>query len=190
MPHTCVCGVSVDSTGRHGLSCQKSADSLSRHSAVNDLIKRALLLVEDPSKLEPISLLPQNERRPDGKSLTPWKNGRFLACDVTCPDTLAPSHLNTAINGSDIVVCEAADKKRNRYANLAPSFCFVPVAVETLGALGAGAVGLLYERGRRIAESTGERLQSTTKVKCCRTAWQRSQCAGYSRPRVSRLVDD
>jgi len=61
-------------------------------------------------------------------SLTPWKNSHCLAWDFTCPDTLAP--------------------------NLAPSFCFVPVAVETLG---AGAVELLHELGRRITESTGER---------------------------------
>jgi len=32
----------------------------------------------------------------------------------------------------------------------------VPVTVETLGALGAGAVELLHELGRRITESTGE----------------------------------
>jgi len=43
------------------------------------------------------------------------------------------------------------------YNNLAQSFCFVPVAVETLGALGAGAVELLHELGRHNTDSTGER---------------------------------
>jgi len=33
----------------------------------------------------------------------------------------------------------------------------MPVAVETLGALGAGAVALFLVLGRRITESTGER---------------------------------
>jgi len=60
LPHTCVRGVSVDN-----LSCRKSAGRLSRHSTVNDLIKRALLSAEISSKLE---LLPQNEWRPDGMS--------------------------------------------------------------------------------------------------------------------------
>jgi len=177
LPHTCVCGVSVDSTGRHGLSCRKSAGRLSRHSAVNDLIKRALLLAEIPSKLEPTSLLPQNERRPDGMSLTPWKNGRCLAWDFTCPDTLAPSHLNNAVNGPGIVACEAEDKKRAKYANLAPSFCFVPVAVETLGALGAGAMELLHELGRRITESTGERRATEYLLQRLSVAIQRGNAA-------------
>ena len=125
LPHTCVCGVSVDRTGIHGLSCRKSAGRLSRHSAVNDLIKCALLLAETPSKLEPTSLLPHNERRPDGMSLTPWKNGRCLAWDFTCPDTLAPSHLNNATNGHSVVACEAEEKKRVKYASLVQSFWFV-----------------------------------------------------------------
>jgi len=56
---------------------------------------------------------------------------RYLAWDFTCPDTLTPSHLNNAVNGPGIVACKAEDKKRAKYANLAPSFCFVPIAVET-----------------------------------------------------------
>jgi len=84
-------------------------------------------------------------------------NGLCLAWDFTCPDTLAPSHLNNSVNGSGIAACPAEDKKRTKYANLATSFCFVPVAMETLGALGAGAIKLLLALGRRITESTGER---------------------------------
>ena len=70
-PHVCVCSASVDSSGRHGLSCRKSAGRLSRHSAVNDLIKRALSSAEIPSRLEPPSLIRDDGKRPDGLSLTP-----------------------------------------------------------------------------------------------------------------------
>lgn len=65
-PHTCVCGESVDRTGIAGLGCHKSAGRLISQSVVNDLIIRALLLAEIQSKLEPNSLLPQNE--PLGKT--------------------------------------------------------------------------------------------------------------------------
>ena len=75
----------------------------------------------------------------------------------TCPDTLAPSHLNNGINGPSIVACEAEEKKRVKYASLAHSFWFVPVGVETIGALGNGAGELFHELGRRIAAVTGER---------------------------------
>ena len=50
-----------------------------------------------------------------------------LAWDFTGPDTLAASHLNNAINGPGVVACEAEEKKRAKYATVAPSLCFVPV---------------------------------------------------------------
>ena len=55
-PHKCICGVDVDSSGIHGLSCRKSAGRHVRHSALNDLVKRALTSAEVPSRLEPSSL--------------------------------------------------------------------------------------------------------------------------------------
>jgi len=101
LPHTCVyeCQSIV---GMDSVVGSPLADS---HVTVQSMIKRALLLAEIPSKLEPTWMLPQNERRPE-------------------------------------------------YANLA---CFVSVAVDTLGALGAGAVEILHELGRRITASIGER---------------------------------
>jgi len=75
------------------------------------------------------------------------------------------------------VACEAEDKKRTKYANLAPSFCFVPVAVETFGALGAGAMKLLHELRRRITESTGERRATEYLLQRLRVAIQRGNAA-------------
>ena len=40
-PHTCRCSSLVDELGTYGLSCQKSAGRLSRHAAINDILKRA-----------------------------------------------------------------------------------------------------------------------------------------------------
>ena len=75
---TCICGVTVDSSGTHGLSCRKSAGRLMRYSALNDLIKRSLTTAEIPSRLEPTSLSRSDGERPDGLSLMPWKHGRCL----------------------------------------------------------------------------------------------------------------
>ena len=49
--HQCVCGENVDQYG-DGLSCRRSAGRHSRHSAVNDLIKRALTAAEIPARLD------------------------------------------------------------------------------------------------------------------------------------------
>jgi len=157
LPHTCVCGAVVDSTGRHGLSCRKSIGRLSRHSAVNDLLKRALQSAEIPSRLEPRSLVRQDDKRPDGLTLVPWSNGRCLAWDFTCPDTLAPSHLNSAVTGHGVVANESESKKKAKYACLTSTFHFVPVAIETLGAFGEEALNFIHKLGRRISTVTGER---------------------------------
>ena len=62
-----------------------------------------------------------------------------------------PHRHHKAINGPSVVACEAEEKKRVKYASLAQSFWFVPVGVETTGALGDGADDLFHELGRRIA---------------------------------------
>jgi len=157
LPHICVCGAAVDNTGTHGLSCRKSSGRMSRHSAVNDLIKRALQSAEIPSRLEPRSLMRQDDKRPDGMTLVPWSSGRCLAWDFTCPDTLAASHLNSAVTGCGVVATEAESKKKVKYACLTPTLHFVPIAIETLGAFGQEAQDFMCELGRRITTVTGER---------------------------------
>ena len=101
------------------------------------------MLAEVPSRLEQTSLVCHDDKRPDGLTLTPWRQGKCLAWDLTCPDTLAPSHLDTAVTGAGAVACEAEAKKTAKYASLAAAFCFIPVAVETLGALGDEAVDFI-----------------------------------------------
>ncbi|CAG9136919.1 unnamed protein product [Plutella xylostella] len=51
--HHCICGALVDSRGHHGLSCPKCAGRFPRHHALNDLIKRAMVMANIPCVLEP-----------------------------------------------------------------------------------------------------------------------------------------
>jgi hypothetical protein len=46
----------VDVNGIHGLGCRISTGRLTRHNAINELIKRVLLTAEIPSRLEPAKL--------------------------------------------------------------------------------------------------------------------------------------
>ena len=156
-PHSCVCGGAVDEFGAHGLSCRKSAGRHSRHSALNDIIKRSLATAEIPSRLEPTSLARSDGKRPDGMSMMPWKQGRCLVWDVTCPDTLASSHLNHAVTGAGEVATVAESNKRTKYEEIARTFHFIPIAVETLGALGVDATAFFKDLGSRIKTVTQER---------------------------------
>jgi len=65
-----------------------------------------------PSRLEPQGLARDNGKRPDGVTSMTWKNGRCLICDVTCPDTLAASYLDTVVMGFGVVATEAEIIKR------------------------------------------------------------------------------
>ena len=76
-----------------GLSCQKSIGRLACHDHINKLIKQALGSAEITSRLEPKGTSIQDRKRPDGISYFPFKNGRCLAWDYTCPDTLACTHI-------------------------------------------------------------------------------------------------
>ena len=77
-----------------GLSCKYSAGCFPRHSAMNDVIKRALQKTGLSSVLEPPGLDRGDESRPDGITVFPFSGGRSLVWDCTCVDTFAGAHLN------------------------------------------------------------------------------------------------
>ena len=60
-----------------------------------------------PSHLEPSGLYRADGKRPDGITLVPWKSGRLLVWDVTCPDTFAPSYSSSATREAGAVAASA-----------------------------------------------------------------------------------
>ena len=92
-PHTCChCGKDVDQFSHHGLCCRASQGRSSRPNALNDIINRSLAAVKIPSRLEPSVLLRSDGNRPDGVTMIPWSEGKFLVWNFTCVDTLCESH--------------------------------------------------------------------------------------------------
>ena len=84
-------GTEVDHLGLHGLSCRMSQGWHLRHAAVNELIRKALASAKAPLHLEPSDTSCANGKRSDGATVLPWKCGRALVWDATCPDTYAAS---------------------------------------------------------------------------------------------------
>ena len=80
--NTCVCGKAVDARGLHGLSCRRSAPRQQRHSHLNDILWRAIKRAQMPAVKEPINLMRNDNRRPDGTTLLPWATGKPMAWDV------------------------------------------------------------------------------------------------------------
>ena len=74
-PHTCICGKMVNARGLHGLSCRRSAPRHQRHSHLNDIIRRAIKRAQVPAVKEPVSLMRDDNKRPDGSLFCPGPKG-------------------------------------------------------------------------------------------------------------------
>jgi hypothetical protein len=114
----------------HGLSCIKSAGRISRHSCLNDILKRAFSSANIPCILEPTGVLRDDGKHPDGITIIPWKKGKSLVRDVTCTDTLAPSHLSESSISPKSAANLAAVLKKRKYKSLSDNYFFVAFAVE------------------------------------------------------------
>ena len=156
LAHQCPCGTSVDRFGQHGLACRRSAGRHLQHNLMNDVILRALQSAGVPSIREPPGLSRSDSKRPDGVTLVPWSRGRCLLWDATCPDTLAPSHLQRSSAGAGAAAAVAEANKSAKYASLAVAHEFVPVVIETLGTWGTAGLAFVNEVGRRIFSVSGD----------------------------------
>jgi hypothetical protein len=154
--HTCRCGQLVDELGHHPLSCRKAVGRFSRHTDANNILQKALNTAHIPATLEPLGLIRDDGKRPDGCTIAPWSKGQLLVWDFTSPDTLAPSYQSSATIGAGRVATEKEELKRLKYRSLPSGHLFVPIAIETLGPVGKSAYALIKEIGRRVSSATGD----------------------------------
>ena len=159
-PHSCRYGQVMDYCGLHGLSCRYSAGRHPRHSAMNDVVKRALQRAGLPAVLEPPGLDRGDGSRPDGITVFPFSRGRSLVWDCTCVDTFAESHLVSSAIEAGSAAAGAEVRKRCKYAGLVGAYQFEPIAVETTGVYGVSTGLVLRAIGRRLVEVTGEPRES------------------------------
>ena len=153
---TCVCGVDLDVNGIHALSCRKTRSRHSRHSAVNQVIHRALRSAGVPSILEPTGLCRNDEKRPDGLTVLPWKKGQCLVWDATVVHRMAISYSSAAAASGSSVAKLAEYKKIDKYEELSREYIFQPVAIETLGGVGPSSLHFLRQLGILIEQRIGD----------------------------------
>jgi len=177
VPHTCPCGSEVAATGYHGLSCKRSAGRLSRHSAINDIIQRALRTAEVPSMKEPVGCSRTDGRKPDGLTLIPWKQGKPLCWDFTCRDTFAPTYLKASAARPGHAAALAELDKHRLYEDLEERYLFVAVAVETTGVFGEEGLKLIKKIGQKIRDITGEPRSTNYLLQRISVALQRGNTA-------------
>jgi len=86
----------------------------------------------------------------------PWKRGRCLAWDATCPNTFAQSYIqdSSTLDGSAASAAEL--NKIAKYSDIRAGVDFVPFVNETSGVWGEQAMSLVKELGRRMGEVNKE----------------------------------
>ncbi|MEL6816871.1 MAG: hypothetical protein AAFP03_19005, partial [Cyanobacteria bacterium J06598_3] len=158
--HPCKCGSLADSKGYHHLTCRFSAGRNPRHTALNDIVRRALQSAGVPALLEPNGISRTDGKRPDGITIYPFSQGRCLLWDATCVNSFAPSRLGFAATEAGAAAKEAEFAKCRKYSELSQSFKFQPVAFETAGACGPSTRAFLKELGARLAAISGDPRES------------------------------
>ena len=158
--HRCRCGENVDEYGFHLLSCRFSEGRLPRHTAMNDIIFRALKSSATPAILEPTGLNRDNNMRPDGVTIFPFSRGKALSWDATCVNTYAECSVNATAGTAGLAAKKAEDDKRKTYFVLSRINRFEPVAIETSGVFGPTTKVIVSEIGKRISEKSGDARES------------------------------
>ena len=88
------------------------------HCSLNDAIWRAMRRAGIHSTKEPLGLLREDGKRPDGVILIRWSRVKCLAWDVTVPDTYAASHINETSTKPAAAADRAAELKKAKYQSL------------------------------------------------------------------------
>ena len=144
---------------------------------MNDIIHRTLAAAKVPSRLEPSGLYRTDGKRPDGITVVPWKSGKLLVWDATCPDTFAPSYSSIATREAAAVAAMAEERKAVKYVSLSSTYTFTPVAIETSGVFGPRTATFLKDLGHRLAQVTGDKKSTTYLLQRLSVAVQRGNVA-------------
>ena len=152
--HKCKCGTDIDNLGIHCFACKRNNGKILRHAMVNEIISRAFKTAACPNVQEPSHL--NSNVRPDGITTIPYRCGKSLAWDFTCPHPMVDSALS--INTKRGALADNKENKKTRkYSSLAPDYIFSPIAIDSVGAYGRSAQETIKEIGKRTYIQTGNR---------------------------------
>jgi len=80
-----------------------------------------------PAVKEPINLMRDDNKRPDGTTLLPWVRGKPMAWDVTVPDIYAESHIGNTATEPGAAAQKTAQNKIDKYSKLASTLYLLPI---------------------------------------------------------------
>jgi len=132
-----------------------------------------------PAVKEPISLMRDDNKRPDGTTLLQWARGKPMAWDVTVPDTYAESHIGSTATKPGAAAHKTAQNKTDKYSKLASTHTFYPFAIETVGTWHEMAIELTQEIGRCITTFTEDTRGTTFPFQRFSMALEREKAVSF-----------
>ena len=133
----------VDKYVLHPLSCRLRAGRLPRHSALNDINKRALSSAGFIAVLEPVGVGRGEGKRPDGMKVYPFPRGKSIIWNSTCVDSFPPSAFAMTAIEPGSTACSAEVRKISKYEGLCDRYIFQAVVIESSGAIRRDTDGFL-----------------------------------------------
>ena len=178
--HRCICGAMVDTRGTHAFSCGHNSGRAQRHHYINDLIWRSLSRARIPSVKEPPGLTRSDGKRPDGLTSIPWREGRSATLDVTVTNTVAASYVAKSSAHAAAAAEAAAQRKEDKYADIAQVHLFYPLAFETMGQINSVGQEFLSDLGHRISLVTDDPRETSFLYQRISIALQRFNAVVFS----------
>ena len=172
--NTCWCGAKVEADGSHAFVCLRSRSCHARHHLGNEIIHKSLQSALIPAELEPAGMFRDDNKRPDGVTLMPWRLGRPMAWDFTCVHHLVASYSTQAATTGPCVAELAESRKVSKYSAISQTHFFYPFAEETLGGLSPSTLDFVNDLDRQIFLATGEKTtfgSNSANGKCCSYCW-------------------
>ena len=139
----------------------------------------------DAAVKEPINLMRDNNKRPDGTTLLPWARGKPMAWDVTVPDTYAESHIVNTATKPGATAQKTAQNKIDKYSKIASTHIFYPSAIETASTWHEMAIKLTQEIGSRITTITEDTRETTFLFQRLSMALQRGNAVSFHNTMVT-----
>ena len=103
--------------------------------------------------------------------------GPFSCMGLHCPDTYAASYAHCSTSEAGAVANMAEARKKDKYIAISRSHQFIPVTVETSGALGQDARGLIVDIASRIRSVSNEPKARALQVQRSSVAIQQGNAA-------------
>ena len=160
-----------DKFGDHAVSCGYQGERISRHNLIRDLLFSSAATANLSPLKEVQALIPGTEARPADLYLRNWTSGKDTCLDITIVNALRTDLVSRAATEPGHALTTAYAKKWKSYGEQCENegLTFIPLPMDTLGALHTSTIAQIDKLARAVARANGSEEEE-----CVRHLFQRT----------------